>query len=232
VLGEVKTPSRFPASAEGEHLLDSITRAGGPSAQGFDTWVMLERGHRREIVPFGALVYNPSNNIYTHPNDTVYVYREPQTFVAFGATGKQGQYTFDAWRISLTEAVGKATGLDDTRAEPGAVFLYRGEPRSVAEKLGINVSKYNSPIIPVIYNVNFRDPSGYFLATQMQMQNKDVLYVSNATTVETAKFLNQVRLIVGTVNDPLVAATNVYILKGLIQGTGGAIPISGGATTP
>ena len=190
VLGEVKTPSRFPASAEGEHLLDSITRAGGPSGQGFDTWVMLERGRRREIVPFGALVYNPSNNIYTHPNDTVYVYREPQTFVAFGATGKQGQYNFDAWRISLAEAVGKATGLDDTKAEPGAVFLYRGEPRSVAEKLGINVSKYNSPIIPVIYNVNFRDPSGYFLATQMQMQNKDVLYVSNATTVETAKFLN------------------------------------------
>ena len=232
VLGEVKTPSRFPASAAGEHLLDTITRAGGPSGQGFDTWVMLERGRRREIVPFGALVYNPSNNIYTHPNDTVYVYREPQTFVAFGATGKQGQYNFDAWRISLAEAVGKATGLDDTKAEPGAVFLYRGEPRSVAEKLEIDVSKYNSPIIPVIYNVNFRDPSGYFLATQMQMQNKDVLYVSNATSAEATKFMNYVRLIVGTVNDPMVAATNFYILKGLIQGTGTAIPISGGATTP
>ena len=135
VLGEVRTPSRFPASAAGEHLLDTITRAGGPSGQGFDTWVMLERGRRREIVPFGALVYNPANNIYTHPDDTIYVYREPQTFVAFGATGKQGQYSFDAWRISLAEAVGKASGLDDTKAEPGAVFLYRGEPRSVAERL-------------------------------------------------------------------------------------------------
>ena len=231
VLGEVRTPSRFPASAAGEHLLDTITRAGGPSGQGFDTWVMLERGHRREIVPFGALVYNPANNIYTHPDDTIYVYREPQTFVAFGATGKQGQYSFDAWRISLAEAVGKASGLDDVKAEPGAVFLYRGEPRSVAERLGIDVSKYNSPIIPIIYNVNLRDPSGYFLATQMQIQNKDVLYVSNATTVEATKFLEYVRLIVGTVNDPLVAATNVYILKGLVQGTGGAVSIAAGGST-
>jgi polysaccharide biosynthesis/export protein len=230
VLGEVRAPSRFPASAEGEHILDTVARAGGPSGQGFDTWVMLERGRRREIVPFGALVYNPSNNIFTHPNDTIYVYREPQTFVAFGATGKQGQYTFDAWRISLAEAVGKATGLDDTRAEPGAVFLYRGEPRPVAEKLGINVSKYNSPVIPVIYNVNFRDPSGYFIATQMQIQNKDVLYVSNATTVETAKFLNQVRLIVGTINDPILAATNAFILRNTIQGTSTAIAIAGGST--
>jgi polysaccharide biosynthesis/export protein len=230
VLGEVRAPSRFPASAEGEHILDTVARAGGPSGQGFDTWVMLERGRRREIVPFGALVYNPSNNIFTHPNDTIYVYREPQTFVAFGATGKQGQYTFDAWRISLAEAVGKATGLDDTRAEPGAVFLYRGEPRPLAEKLGINVSKYNSPVIPVIYSVNFRDPSGYFIATQMQIQNKDVLYVSNATTVETAKFLNQVRLIVGTINDPILAATNAFILRNTIQGTSTAIAIAGGST--
>jgi polysaccharide export outer membrane protein len=232
VLGEVRAPSRFPASAEGEHILDTIARAGGPSGQGFDSWVMLERGRRREIVPFGALVYSPLNNIFTHPNDTIYVYREPQTFVAFGATGKQGQYTFDAWRISLAEAVGKATGLDDTRAEPGAVFLYRGEPRAVAEKLGINVSKYNSPIIPVIYSVNFRDPSGYFIATQMQMQNKDVLYVSNATTVETAKFLNQVRLIVGTVNDPMVAATNFYILKSFVTGTNSAVAVAGGGLSP
>ena len=41
VLGEVNHADRFPASSAGEHLLDAITRAGGPKAQGFDTWVML-----------------------------------------------------------------------------------------------------------------------------------------------------------------------------------------------
>ncbi len=102
VLGEVNGPARFPAPAEGERVLDAITRAGGPKSQGFDTWVMLERRGRREIVPFGALVYEPSNNVYVHPYDTIYLYREPQTFVAFGALGAagtastaaQGQYKF------------------------------------------------------------------------------------------------------------------------------------------
>ena len=37
VIGEVNTPSRFPASAAGEHILDAITRAGGPKGQGYDT---------------------------------------------------------------------------------------------------------------------------------------------------------------------------------------------------
>lgn len=229
VLGEVNAPSRFPANAAGEKILDAIARAGGPKGQGFDTWVMLERNGRRGVVPFGALVYEPANNVYALPNDTIYVYREPQTFLAFGASGQQGQFNFDAWRISLAEAVGKAGGLNDTMADPASVFLYRGEPREVAVKLGIDVSQYATPMIPIIYSVNFRDPSGYFLATKMQVRNKDVLFASNAPAVEVAKFLQYIRLITATVNDPLVTATNAYILKGAINGTGTGSPA---ATAP
>jgi polysaccharide export outer membrane protein len=228
VLGEVNAPARFPANAAGEHLLDAITRAGGPKGQGFDTWVMLEREGKRATVPFGALVYEPSNNVYVHPYDTIYVYREPQTFVAFGATGQQGQFNFDAWRVSLAEAVGKSGGLNQTLAEPGAVFLYRGETREVAARLGVDVTRFDTPIIPIIYTVNFRDGAGYFVATKMQMRNKDVLYVSNATTVEISKFMTYLRLINATVNDPLVTATNAYVLKGAIKGVSG----SASATAP
>jgi polysaccharide biosynthesis/export protein len=230
VLGEVNSPQRFPANAAGEKILDAITRAGGPKGQGFDTWVMLERNGRRATVPFGALVYEPANNVYALPNDTIYVYREPQTFLAFGASGQQGQINFDAWRISLAEGVGKAGGLNDATADPGDVFLYRGEPPEVAAKLGIDVTQFSTPMIPVIYEVNFRDPSGYFLATKMQLRNKDVLFVSNAPAVEVAKFLNYVRLIVATANDPMVAATNGYILKSAINGS--PVVTSGAATAP
>jgi polysaccharide biosynthesis/export protein len=227
VLGDVNNPNRFPANAAGEHVLDAITRAGGPRSQGYDSWVMLQRGGRRATAPFGALVYEPSNNIWVHPDDTIYLYREAQTFLAFGAmaptggsflqTGGQGHFEFGAWRISLAEGVGKAGGLDNALAEPAAVFLYRGETRDVAERLGIDCSRFSGPIIPVIYNVNFRNPEGYFLATKFQMRNKDVLYVSNATSVEITKALQYFRLTVATVNDPLVAAQNAFILRNVIN---------------
>lgn len=218
VLGEVNTPSRFPASAAGEKILDEITRAGGPKGQGFDTWVTLERNGKRATIPFGALVYTPGNNIYARPNDTIYLYQEPQTFVAFGAAGQQGQFKFDAWRISLAEAVGKAGGLNDTLADPASVFVYRGETREFAkQQLGIDVSKYAGAMIPVVYNVNFRDPAGYFLATKFPMRNKDVIFASNATAVEDAKVMNYIRLITATVNDPIVAGTNGVILRNLVR---------------
>src|SRR5262249_48659298 len=88
VLGEPVGSIRFPASAAGERILDAITRAGLRSP-GHDLWVMLERHGRREIVPFGALVYEPVNNIYVRPGDTIFIYKEPQTFLAFGGTGSQ-----------------------------------------------------------------------------------------------------------------------------------------------
>jgi len=217
VLGEVNAPSRFPANAAGERILDAITRAGGPKGQGFDTWVMLERGGRRTTVPFGQLVYEPTNNIFVQPNDTIYVYREPQNFVAFGASGSQGQFNFDAWRISLAEGVAKAGGLNDSSADPASVFLYRGEMREVAERLGIDTRRFPGDIVPVIYNVNFRDPSGFFLATKFQMRAKDVVFISNASSVEAAKVMQFIRLVTATVNDPIVAAQNAVLLRTAIK---------------
>jgi polysaccharide biosynthesis/export protein len=232
VLGDVNVPNRFPASHAGEHILDAITRAGGPKGQGYDEWVMLERGGRRALAPFGALVYERVNDIFVHPNDTIYVYREPQTFLAFGAAGNQGQFNFDAWRISLAEAVAKAGGLNDAQADPAAVFVYRGETCEVAAQLSIDCSKFRGPIIPVIYEVNFRDPAGYFLATKFEMRSKDVVFISNAVAVEVTKAINLFRNVVGTVNDPLTAAINFYALKAAIKGTGSATVIVGGGTAP
>jgi polysaccharide export outer membrane protein len=228
VLGDVRAAGRFPASPSGERILDAIARAGGPITQGYDMWVTLEREGHRASVPFGALLYEPTNNIYALPNDVIYLYSQPQTFVAFGAAGTQGQYKFDAWRVSLAEAVGKHGGLNDNTADPASVFLYRGETREVAQQIGVDVSRFEGPIIPIIYVVNFRDPSGYFLAQTFEIRNKDVVYTSNAVSVETSKFLNFLRTIMATANDPIIYATNGYALKAAINGASGTTII----TTP
>ena len=240
LLGDVGRPSRIPAQLTPERILDAITRAGGPAGPGPDEWVMLERDGRRALSPFGALIYEPANNIYVHPNDTIYLYREPQTFLAFGALGTQQQIPFGTWRITLAEAVGKAGGLRDDAADPASVFLYRGETREVAEAMGVDCSKFQGPVIPVIYNINFRNPGSYFLATTFEMRNKDVIQVSNSVSVEATKFLTYVRTVNATINDPVNYAINVYTLKNLLKGTStattavftGATPIVTPAPAP
>jgi len=232
VLGDVARSGRIPAQLTPERMLDTISRAGGTAGPGPDEWVMLERDGRRALSPFGALVYEPANNIYTHPGDIIYVYREPQTYLTFGALGSQQQIPFGAWRITLAEAVAKAGGVRDAEGDPASVFLYRGETRDVAEAMGVDSSKFQGPIIPVIYNINFRNPASYFLATTFEMRNKDVIYVSNSVSVEATKFLTYVRLLNATINDPISSAINAYTLKNIIQTGVANTAIITGAQTP
>jgi polysaccharide biosynthesis/export protein len=209
VIGAVTTPLRFavPASGAQDRVLDAITRAGGISGAGYLSWVMLERGGKRATVPFENLVMEPKNNIYVLPGDRIYVYQEDQKFISFGAVGitttiSQTEILFGAWRLNLAEALGKTGGMDNFAADPGAVFLYRQEPREVAQLLGADMTKFEGPLVPVIFWVNFRDPGAYFLATRFQMRNDDILFVANAASVESGKFLSYVALV-------SVTATNV-----------------------
>ena len=200
VIGEINSTftgsptGRLPANPAGERLIDVITRAGGIRDQMQDLWVVLDRQGRRGTVPFGSLIYEPGNNIWAWPGDTLYVYREPQSYLVFGATGVQGQFGFtggngsSAWRVTLAEGVAAGAGLLDLSADPGSVFLYRREPRELAERLGVDCSKIDGPSVPVVYSVSFVDPAGYFLAQQVQLHNKDIIFAANAQALEVTKF--------------------------------------------
>jgi polysaccharide biosynthesis/export protein len=215
VFGEVGLPVRYPAAGSGasDRITDAITRAGGIKDQGYQTWVMLERNGRRGTVPFANLVYEPTNNIYVQPGDRIYVYQEDQKFVAFGASGTQGEFPFGAWRINLASAVAKAGGLIDGQADPGSVFLYRSEPRHVAEQLGADVSKFEGDIVPVIFSVSFQDPGGYFLATQMQVRNADVLFVANAQAVEITKFATFLNTVMSTTSNGISLRDQIHTTR-------------------
>ena len=218
VIGEVNNEfsptGRIAAQPAGERLLDGITRAGGIKDQGQDLWVVLERQGRRAAVPFGSIIYEPGNNIWAWPGDTIYLYKEPQTYLAFGAAGQQGEFQFSAgpqssaWRMTLAEGVATAGGLIDVQADPGSVFLYRREPRELAEKLGVDCSKMPGPTVPVVYNVSFVDPAGYFLATRFQMRNKDVIFAANAQSVDITKFANFLNTLISVPNSVAVTGAN------------------------
>jgi len=231
VLGEVGTPTRFRSNAAGERMLDAISRAGGPRVPGPEAWVLLERNNKIEIAPFEALIREPGNNIYVRPHDTIYLYKQPQTFLAFGAHQRQGQFPFEQWRLSMAEAMAKAGGLNDAKAEPSWVYLYRAERRELVEKLDPKCAVGDRKIIPIVYQVDMRDPAGFFLTTEFPIRDKDVLYVANSSTVEQEKFFNYVQQMSLAVEEPMIAGITFYGLKSAIHGTGSSSVIAT-TTTP
>lgn len=178
-----------------------LARAGGPRYPAYETVVTLQRGGRRESTSLTSLVKAPANNVFVQPGDTLYVQREQRYFVALGATGQNGLYFFDSENVNLSYAMGKAAGLLDERAEPSAVYLYRLESRPRLMRLGVDVAQFPGEMVPTIYTVNLRDPSALFLTQSMQMQDRDVVFVSNAAIVDATKFLQFIRIGLATVNE-------------------------------
>jgi polysaccharide biosynthesis/export protein len=212
VLGEVTRPNKFPVNPAGDRILDIIARAEGLRGQGFETSVTLIRHGKSATVNFDKIVNEPKNNIYVWPGDTIMVRRDSPSFVAYGAVGSSVMgifnsgpsggtglnFKFDNQGLSLVEALSKAYSLEDSLANPAAVFIYRFERREVLERMGIDVSCWHSPVVPVIYNVDFAKGNGFFLARGFPMQDKDILYVDNAAAVDITKFLALLQTAFGT----------------------------------
>ena len=206
VTGEVTSGARVPISARGERLLEVVAAAGGIRAAAHETFIRLTRGPATANVAFNAILSNPQENIYVKPGDVITVVRDPQTFTAFGGTGRNASVPFDAAGITLEEAIAKAGGLLDYRADPAGVFLLRFEPTAyVAELLPARSMPSAGNLIPVVYRLNLRDANSFFLARAFPVKDKDILYVANAPSDAVQKFLN----LVGAVTNPVIAGAAV-----------------------
>ncbi|MEO1205111.1 MAG: polysaccharide biosynthesis/export family protein [Pseudomonadota bacterium] len=206
VTGDVTTGARVPLSPNGDRLLDVIAAAGGIKAPVHESFITISREGTSLSVPMQAILANTRENIYVRPGDIVTVYRAPQSFTAFGATGRNAVIGFDAGGISLEEALGKAGGLLDDRTDPNGVFILRYEDISLARKFPEIPGRFlDASVVPVAYRLDMRDPTSLFRARRFQMRDKDILYVSTAPITEVEKVFR----LVGMLTSPAVTAARV-----------------------
>jgi polysaccharide biosynthesis/export protein len=194
VAGDVASPGRVPLNLGGDRILDVIAGAGGSRAPAYDSFVRLTRGGRTVTISLAALVDDPAQNIYLRPDDQVFVVTDPQIYTAFGATARNAAFPFGTDRLTLAEAVGRAGGLNDNRANPRGVFVFRREtPAAIALLRSAQPDAVAATQItpdgtlPVIYQLDLRQPQSLFAAQTFLMKDNDVLYVSNAPSTDLQK---------------------------------------------
>jgi polysaccharide export outer membrane protein len=200
VIGDVTGAGRVQLSPKGDRLLEVIAQAGGVRAAQQQTFIRVTRGQRTSAVLVGAILERPSENIYVHPGDLIYVYMEPQTFTALGAVTHSGELPIDRMEFTLAEALGGAGGLNDAIADTGGVFLFRFESADVVRKLRPTSALLSgNSSVPVIYSLSFLGAQGFFLAKLITIHSRDVIYVADSPATELVKFLSVVRGVAGTV---------------------------------
>ncbi|WP_246217162.1 polysaccharide biosynthesis/export family protein [Paraburkholderia panacisoli] len=205
IVGEVNTSGMMPLTPKGERLLDALAFSGGLKQPVSHMAVQLSRGHVTATMPLDAVIRDPRQNVMLKPGDVVTALFQPQTFSVLGATGKNDEVPFEAQGISLAQALARSGGMNDSRADARGVFVFRFEDATLVDNKDSSVQSVRGTV-PVIYEINLRDPAAFFVTQNFPIQNHDVIYVTNSPGAEFRKFLSYIAMVA----DPAVTFTRDF----------------------
>jgi polysaccharide biosynthesis/export protein len=217
VLGDVNGPIRFPIDPGGIRLMGAIARAGGPKDPPYEIKITLKRQGRTYDESMSRIVHEPGEDILLAPGDVVFLTRVPRVFMAFGSTPSPGsiggtnnrRFSFDNDEMSLAEALAKAGGLDPTRADSKSFYVYRYEPKTLLENVGIDVSQFPTRLAPAVYRFDMSKPDGMLLADTFKMRDHDLIVAAESVSTEFIKLMNPLNA--ATANAANVGSTIVDV---------------------
>lgn len=189
VVGDVASSASIPLTPKGERLLDALAGAGGVKQPTGKMTIRLTRGTRTVSQTLDSILLDPAQNIPLRPGDVLTAMHKPYAFTALGATGNNAEVPFEATGLTLAQALARAGGLQDSRADTRGVFIFRLEPPEAL------ISTYSGNLtpdgrVPVIYKVDLNDPRSFFVAQGFPIRDGDILYVSNAPLADLQKFVS------------------------------------------
>jgi polysaccharide export outer membrane protein len=190
VVGDVTTNARVPLTPRGERLLDVIASAGGVKQPVGKVTIQVTRGNHVATLPLETIIHDPAQNIRLQSDDVITALYQPFSFTSLGATGISAEIPFEGTGLTLAQALGRASGVKDDKADVHGVFIFRFEdPAALDPRVAAVGKRTPDGRIPVIYRVNLRDPSSLFVVQAFPIKNKDVLYVSTAPLSDFARFM-------------------------------------------
>ena len=178
VAGAVKAPGRFSALQGPLTLLDAINQAGGPILEPHLAKVIVRTGSQAFTYSYEDLLQGKNQPV--PPRSEIVVERARQRFVAMGSVKDPGLHDLPSANPSLLEALGAVGGLDESKADPTGVFVFR-----------LNTTDSQQPHAQV-FSLNMRNPESIFLAQQFMMHPEDTIYVTNAAVYEWQKIITPI----------------------------------------
>lgn len=129
-----------------------------------------------------------AKDIYLKPGDRLYLpYNDRQEAYVIGEVVKPLAINFKTSNLTLTQALGRAGGLNPTTSKGKAVYVIRG-----AENLEQAPAK--------VFQLNARSPAAFALADQFKVKPGDVVFVGPAGVTRWNRFLSQLLPLSGLIS--------------------------------
>lgn len=165
-------------------LSQAVGRAGVAADQADLSGLILTRDGKSYRVDLDALNRNGSvaPDIYLKPGDRIFLpFNDRKEVYVVGEVTRPTAINFKTTDISLTQALGRAGGLDPTTAKGKAVYVIRGADGPDMKQTPATV-----------YHLNAKSPIAFALADHFMLRPGDVVFVGPAGVTRWNRFVSQV----------------------------------------
>lgn len=181
VSGEVKTPCTIYITDIPLTVADAISAAQGLTPEADLPRARLTRGDKGYNLNLVALYDDGdlTQNWVLQNGDVLNVPdRKDSKIFVMGEVKKVDVFFMRKGRMSLSESIGLAGGLDQTTSNAKRVFVIRGMDQK--------------PDSPLIYHLDLSRPDALLLSTRFELKPFDVVYVSTADVTRWGRVLSQI----------------------------------------
>jgi polysaccharide export outer membrane protein len=179
-------------------LSQVIGRAGVDVANADLSGLVLTRDGRNYNLDLDALNRNGvAADIYLKPGDRVYLpYNDRKQVYVVGEVRTPQAITFKTSDISLTQALGRAGGLNPETSKGKAVYVIRGMDDTA-----------NMP--STVYNLDARSPAAFAVASRFQLRAGDVVWVGPAGITRWNRYISQLLPFSGLIRNAAAAGNDL-----------------------
>lgn len=178
VTGEVATPSTIPITDVPLRVQDAISQVKGFTAEADLRNLVLTRGGKTYTLDLQALQEEGdiSQNWLLQDGDILHVPdRSRNKVFVLGEVRRPSSRVMVKGRMTLAEAIGDSEGFDPVTSNPSKIYVIRG-----------------SFDRPSIFKLNAGSPDALLLATQFQLQPRDVVFVSAHDLTRWNRIISQI----------------------------------------
>jgi|GEM_PF-2346769 len=184
VLGSVTRPGTYPINQNSRHLVEMIANAGGPTERSSDLEVSLNRGGRVGTASLDKVYASKRLNVHVRNGDVISLDRFEKRISVLGAGGANSYLDFDRSDITLADALGRAGGIENRRADKKGIFVFRRISVSDAQALGVDTTEILNDPVPLVFSLDMTKPQALFAAREFLMSDRDLIYISDSLNEE------------------------------------------------